>query len=161
MQKLQFRIHSTRLALSPLFLRNWLSRVKNFVPGQKDLSLYPELGPFFMHTCARMGTHTISASPLPKTPELCPTYQSTFSLGYQCHLKIRRASSLRLFVSTLTENWEMSGSRQRNIDPYNHRTNTLKDLDEGFSYWKSRYLKTKDTPDLLELLLHVSTEVSS
>ena len=46
--------------------------------------------------------------------------------------------------------------KQRNIDPHNHRTNILKDVDEEFFYWKSKNLKTKDIPDLFELLVHIS-----
>ena len=56
----------------------------------------------------------------------------------------------------LTKNWKVWKGKQRNIDPHNHRTNILKDVDEEFSYWRSRNLKTKDIPELFELLVHIS-----
>lgn len=100
-----------------------------------------------------------SPSSSPNTPSL-PHLRAGIGipwipLGYQCYPNLWRSSPLRFSIPAFTENWEVWRGEQRTMDPHNHRTNILKDTYEEFSWWKSRNLKTKDVPDLFELLVHI------
>ena len=60
-----------------------------------------------------------------------------------------------IFLHTRKKLESVEGQAEK-YRPHNHRTNILKDVDEEFSYWKSKNLKTKDIPELFELLVHIS-----